>query len=168
MTTTQKDILHTSTMPVIALRGLTIFPNVLIHFDVARDISIKSLETAMTTGSPVFLVAQKDISVEVPDQRDLYVVGTISNVRQILRMPGDNVRVMVEGQARGKLLRLLRTEPYLEGEILELPEEERTGTSARTEALMRSTYELFQRYTELAPKVSPDLQIHVVPSQDPG
>ena len=115
-------------MPVIALRGLTIFPNVLIHFDVARDISIKSLETAMTTGSPVFLVAQKDISVEVPDQRDLYVVGTISNVRQILRMPGDNVRVMVEGQARGKLLRLLRTEPYLEGEILELPEEERTGT----------------------------------------
>ncbi len=168
MTTTQKDILHTSTMPVIALRGLTIFPNVLIHFDVARDISIKSLETAMTTGSPVFLVAQKDISVEVPDQRDLYVVGTISNVRQILRMPGDNVRVMVEGQARGKLLRLLRTEPYLEGEILELPEEERTGTSARTEALMRSTYELFQRYTELAPKVSPDLLIHVLASQDPG
>ena len=85
-------------MPVIALRGLTVFPNVLIHFEVARDISIKALEEAMTAGSPVFLVGQKDISVDAPGKDALYAVGTISNVRQILRMPGDNVRVMVEGR----------------------------------------------------------------------
>ena len=85
------------TMPVIALRGLTIFPNALIHFDVAREISIKALEEAMTAGSPVFLVGQKDLAVEKPEAKDLYTVGTVSKVRQILRMPGDNVRVMVEG-----------------------------------------------------------------------
>ena len=70
-----------SVMPVIALRGLTVFPNVLIHFDVAREISIKALEEAMSSGSPVFLVGQKDISEERPEEKDLYTVGTISNVR---------------------------------------------------------------------------------------
>ena len=85
-------------MPAIALRGLTVFPHVLIHFEVSRELSVKALEQAMTAGSPVFLVGQRDISVESPREQDLYQVGTIANIRQILRMPGDNVRVMVEGQ----------------------------------------------------------------------
>ena len=163
------EVLHTSTMPVIALRGLTVFPNVLIHFEVARDISIKALETAMSAGSPVFLVGQKDISVEEPGLDDLYQVGTVASVRQILRMPGDNVRVMVEGQGRGRLLQLLRTEPHLEAQVQEIPDQEASGRrTARTEALMRSTYELFQQYAELAPKMSPDLMVHVLASQEPG
>ena len=163
------EVLHTSTMPVIALRGLTVFPNVLIHFEVSRDISIKALETAMSAGSPVFLVGQKDISVEEPELDDLYQVGTVSSVRQILRMPGDNVRVMVEGQGRGRLLQLLRTEPHLEAQVQEIPDQEESGRrTARTEALMRSTYELFQQYAELAPKMSPDLMVHVLASQEPG
>ena len=163
------EVLHTSTMPVIALRGLTVFPNVLIHFEVARDISIKALETAMSAGSPVFLVGQKDISVEEPGLDDLYQVGTVASVRQILRMPGDNVRVMVEGQGRGRLLQLLRTEPHLEAQVREIPDQEESGRrTARTEALMRSTYELFQQYAELAPKMSPDLMVHVLASQEPG
>ena len=91
------ELSNVSTMPVIALRGITVFPNVMIHFEVAREISVKALEDAMSAGQPVFLVAQKDISVEEPSSRDLYTVGTISNIRQILRMPGDNMRVMVEG-----------------------------------------------------------------------
>ena len=164
-------VLHstTTTMPVIALRGLTVFPNVLIHFEVAREASIKALEEAMTAGSPVFLVGQLDISVETPGEGDLYQVGTVSNIRQILRMPGDNVRVMVEGQSRGRLVRLSRTEPYLEGEVEEIPIPRTPArASARAEALIRATYELFQRYAELAAKLSPDLLIHVLASQDPG
>lgn len=161
------DILHTSTMPVIALRGLTVFPNVLIHFEVAREASVRALEAAMTAGSPVFLVGQKDIGVEKPGADDLYRVGTVSNIRQILRMPGDNVRVMVEGAARGSLLQLLRTEPHLEAEVREI-QEVPTRESARTEALMRSTYELFQDYAELSSKLSPDLIVHVLASRDPG
>ena len=163
------NLADVSTRPTIALRGLTVFPNVMIHFEVARDMSIKALEEAMNAGSPVFLVGQKDISVEQPEQSDLYTVGTVSSIRQILRMPGDNVRVMVEGQSRGRMLRLMRTEPYLEAEVQNIPAEEPgTRASAKQEALMRATYELFQRYAELSPKVSPDLLIHVLASQDPG
>ena len=161
------DILHTATMPVIALRGLTVFPNVLIHFEVARETSVRALETAMTAGSPVFLVGQKDIGVEEPGPDDLYQVGTISNIRQILRMPGDNVRVMVEGAARGRLLQMLRSDPHLEAEVQEIDVPQARG-SARTEALIRAAYEMFQNYAELAPKLSPDLLIHVLASQDPG
>ena len=162
------DLEQVSTMPVIALRGLTVFPNVLIHFEVSRDVSVKALEEAITAGSSVFLVGQKDISVEAPEQKDLYTVGTISNIRQILRMPGDNVRVMVEGQKRGRLVQLLREEPYLEAEVQEIEAAEAPRTTPRVEALMRSTYELFQHYAELAPKISPDLLVHVLASQDPG
>ena len=161
------DILHTATMPVIALRGLTVFPNVLIHFEVARETSVRALEAAMTAGSPVFLVGQKDIGVEEPGPDDLYQVGTISNIRQILRMPGDNVRVMVEGAARGRLLQLLRSDPHLEAEVQEIDVPQARG-SARTEALIRAAYEMFQNYAELTPKLSPDLLIHVLASQDPG
>ena len=163
------DILNTTTMPTIALRGLTVFPNVLIHFEVAREASVKALEAAMTAGSPVFLVGQKDIAIEEPGLDDLYQVGTISNIRQILRMPGDNVRVMVEGVSRGRLIQLLRAEPYLESEVQEIavPESPAQG-SAKTEALMRATYDLFQDYADLSPKMSPDLMIHVLASQDPG
>ncbi|WP_251316965.1 endopeptidase La [Flintibacter muris] len=163
------DILHTTTMPTIALRGLTVFPNVLIHFEVAREASVRALEAAMTAGSPVFLVGQKDIAVEEPGLDDLYQVGTISNIRQILRMPGDNVRVMVEGVSRGRVLQLLRTQPHLEAEVQEIavPAPPARG-SAKTEALMRATYDLFQDYAELSPKLSPDLMIHVLASQDPG
>ena len=163
-----RDLAAASTMPVIALRGLTIFPNVLIHFEVARDASVKALEEAITAGSSVFLVGQRDISVEDPDQKDLYEVGTISNIRQILRMPGDNVRVMVEGQKRGRLLHMLREEPYLEAEVQEIGESAVPRSTPKVEALMRSTYELFQSYAELAPKISPDLLVHVLASQDPG
>ena len=163
------DLTQAVTMPTIALRGLTVFPSVLIHFEVARDASIKALEAAMKAGSPVFLVGQKDMSVEVPEVKDLYTVGTISNVRQILRMPGDNVRVMVEGQSRARMLHLLRTKPYLEAQVLEIPPELGSDQpTARTEALMRTTYELFQQYADLAPKVSPDLLIRLLASEDPG
>lgn len=162
------DLLHTATMPTIALRGLTVFPNVMIHFEVARDISIKALEEAMDAGSPIFLVGQKDIAVEEPRQKDLYTVGTISNIRQILRMPGDNIRVMVEGQSRARLIQVLRTEPYLESEVQEIPAEDASRATAKQEALMRSVYELFQQYADLAPKISPDLLIHLLASKDPG
>ena len=163
------DISNTTTMPVIALRGLTVFPNVLIHFEVAREASVKALEAAMTAGSPVFLVGQKDLAVEEPELDDLYQVGTISHIRQILRMPGDNVRVMVEGKVRGRILQLLRSDPYLEAETREILEAESpVRVSARSEALMRATYELFQDYAELSPKMAPDLMVHVLASQDPG
>ena len=156
------------TMPALALRGLTVFPNMLLHFDVGREASIKALDEAMTTGQPVFLVAQRDLSVESPQLNDLYTIGTTCNVRQILRLPGDNVRVMVEGVSRGRMHSLPQTSPYLMAEVEEIRPEEPVKRSARTEALIRQTYELFERYIELAPKMTPDILLSVLASEDPG
>ncbi|MCC2256377.1 endopeptidase La [Intestinimonas aquisgranensis] len=157
-----------TTMPVLALRGLTIFPNMLLHFDVGRGASIKALDEAMAEGLPIFLVAQRDLTVEEPGEKDLYTVGTVSNVKQILRLPGDNVRVMVEGSSRGRLVSLGKTTPFLQGEVEVLPAPEHTRNTPKTEALIRSTYELFERYAELSPRMTGDVLISVLSSEDPG
>ena len=157
-----------TTMPVLALRGLTIFPNMLLHFDVGRGASIKALDQAMSEGEPIFLVTQRDLAVEEPGEKDLYTVGTVSAVKQILRLPGDNVRVMVEGTARGRLVSLGKTSPFLQGEVEILPTPEHNRNTPRTEALIRSTYELFERYAELSPRMTGDVLISVLASEDPG
>ena len=156
------------TMPALALRGLTVFPNMLLHFDVGRAASIKALDESMGSGQPIFLVAQRDLAVEDPQEKDLYSVGTVCNVRQLLRLPGDNVRVMVEGLSRGRLLEMTQTEPYLAARVEELPAEQPVRRSARTEALIRQTYELFESFIELAPKMTPDILLSVLSSEDPG
>ena len=156
------------TLPAVALRGLTIFPSALIHFDVGRKPSIKALEKAMADGQPVFLVAQRDIAQESPEEADLYQVGTLSHVRQILRMPGDNVRVMVEGISRGRMIQLTKTDPCLMAQVEEIPAQPAAANTPRTEALIRSTYELFQQYAEVGPQISPDLLINILASDNPG
>ena len=163
-----EELRKTAVYPAVALRGLTVFPGSMIHFDVGRKPSIQALEQAMTDGRPVFLVPQMDLRVEAPVQSDLYRVGTISNVRQILRLPGSNVRVMVEGIARARLVSLTKTEPYLVAEVEEIPAQPAGRNSAKTEALIRSTYELFQQYAEVGPQTSPDLLINILASDDPG
>ena len=156
-------------MPVLALRGLTVFPSMILHFDVGRDASIKALNQAMSEIQTIFLVTQKDLSVETPKQEDLYSVGTIASVRQILRLPDDNVRVMVEGMARGRLTEITETEPYLIGTVEELPNPAvNAKRSSRTEAVIRQTYEIFERYTELSPKMTPEIYLKVLSSDDPG
>ncbi len=162
------ELNQTSTMPALALRGLTIFPNMLLHFDVGREASIKALDEAMSSGAPIFLVAQRELTVENPRLEDLYTIGTVSNVRQILRLPGDNVRVMVEGVSRGQLQGLAQTAPFILAQVLEIRPEEEVRRTARTEALIRRTYELFERYIELAPKMTPDVLLSVLSSEDPG
>ncbi len=158
----------TAIMPALALRGITIFPNMLLHFDVGREGSIKALDEAMASGQSIFLVAQRDLAMEDPGQRDLYTIGTVSNIRQILRMPGGGVRVMVEGVTRGRLLRLSQTSPFLLAEVEEIATQQETKTTPRTEALIRMAYELFESYTELAPRMTTDVFLAVLASEDPG
>ena len=156
-------------MPALALRGLTIFPSMLLHFDVGREASIKALDEAMTSGQSVVLVTQRDLSVEAPVQNDLFAVGTVSAGRQILRLPGGSVQVMVEGESRGKLHSLTQTVPYLMAEVEALPVPEMSGQkSTRTEAMIRRAYELFENYTELSPRMSPEVLVRVLASDDPG
>ena len=158
-------------MPALALRGLTVYPKMMVHFDVGREASIKALEESMSSNKPIFLVAQKDIRVEAPDMNQLFSVGTVSVVRQILRLPGKSIRVMVEGQYRARLYDLVQTEPFLVAEVeqVEIPGIEGKTNSLKAEAAVRQSYELFDRYTELTPKsTSPDMLMNIMSSEDPG
>jgi len=154
--------------PTLALRGLTIFPNMMLHFDVARPASIRALDEAMAAGSPIFLVTQKELMVEEPKRDDLYNVGTLCNVRQILRVPGDNVRVMVDGIARGRLVELVQTEPFLAARVEEIPVSVRTRSTPKDEALIRQTYDLFETYCNLSPRVNPETFLSILANDDPG
>ena len=102
-----------SQVPTLALRGITVFPGALFHFDVGRQKSIRAMEYAMANGQRIFLVTQRDVAVDNPGQDDLYGMGTYCKVRQILKIPGDNIRVLVEGKQRALLHQITETEPFL-------------------------------------------------------
>lgn len=104
-------------LPVVALRGTSILPEMIVHFDVSRPRSVKAVEAAMLKEQKVFLVTQKDLEKENPGLLDFYKVGTVAYIKQIVKLPDDVLRVLVEGLSRGELLRLERENPYLEGQI---------------------------------------------------
>lgn len=158
--------ISTVMMPVLALRGLTVFPHMLLHFDVSRPRSVKALDHAMEQGGPICLVPQRDLSVEDPEGKDLYSLGAICSIRQVLRLPGGSVRALVEGTDRGRIVTLDRTEPFLEGEVERIPPL-RVRSSARMEALIRQCYAIYQHYAELAP-TSPETMLSILASNDPG
>ena len=110
-------------LPMIALRGLSVFPSMILNFDIERPISIAALDRAMEEERRIFLLAQKDADVEEPGQNDLYSIGCIAYVRQILRMPSGGVRVLVEGKNRARLNRLTLFRPWMEAEVEVIAEE---------------------------------------------
>ncbi len=154
-------------MPVLPLRGLVVFPNMLLHFDVARPQSVKALDRAMKDGGPVFLVSQRDLAVEEPQPEDLCEVGTVCAIRQLLRVPGGSVRVLVEGTDRGRIVSMTQLTPCMEAEVEAISTVSRTHNSPRTEALIRQVYDVYGHYAELAP-TTPETLINVLSSNDPG
>lgn len=156
-------------MPVLALRGLAVFPQLVLHFDVGRTASIQALEEAMEENREIFLVTQRDLTVENPTQSDLYAIGTIADVKQILRLPESGVRVMVEGKSRGRLLELVSSEPYITAQVEYLAEPAALrGNSPKTEAVVRQIYSQMERYTELSDRVTPEIYLKLLASDDPG
>ena len=126
-------------LPMIALRGLSLFPSMILNFDIERPISVAAMERAMAGDRRIFLLAQRDPDVEEPEQADLYDIGCAANVRQILRMPGGGIRVLVEGRTRARLLRITAEKPYLQADVECIPEERDAEHIRLKEALMRRT-----------------------------
>ena len=154
--------------PVLALRGLTVFPELTLSFDVEREISIYALDCAMEADREIFLVTQREIGVAEPREEDLYGVGTVCRILQILRTSETTVRVVVEGLQRAKLHRLWQTKPFLQANV-ELLEEDFPGKrTARTEALLRQTYGLVGEYQSLNANITDDMVAAVLDEQDPG
>ncbi len=162
-----ENFTHMISMPVLALRGLVVFPEMMVNFDVERDKSVKALEQAMEGNHKIFLTAQKEISVQDPEQQDLFEIGTIAHVRQVLRISEQTVRVMVTGEKRARLQELYRNTPCLEGYVEPVYELE-ARQQEETEALLRQTISVFSEYAELAPKITDEVMSRVVDCRSPG
>ena len=157
------------TLPLIPLRGIYIFPYMVIHFDVGRDKSINALEKAMLDESYILLCSQKDPKVDEPGEDDFYYVGTVSKVRQMLKLPGGSIRVLVEGVNRARVVNILDNDEYFEAEVENLIyEPEQMVIDKDTEAAMRLIVTDFEEYIDLNQKVSPELSTAVVDVDDPG
>lgn len=144
-----KQILH---LPLIPLRGLMVFPHMVLHFDVGRAKSIAALEKAMVEDQTVFLVAQRDGDVEDPGLEDMCRVGTVALVKQVLNLPGDSIRVLVEGQNRALLQAITQEEPCWMADVA-VPSQD-IPDSPETQALVRTTHELFDEYARASMRVS--------------
>ncbi len=158
----------TINMPILALRGLTIFPDCILSFDVERAISIRALERAMESDQYIFLVAQKEIGISQPGERDLYQVGTVSLIQQVLRISDNSLRVMMEGKGRAKLRRIWQTEPYLQGNVETMQVLKARVSDLQMEALLRRTYANFSEYASMAPRLGAELSAAVMDDRDPG
>ena len=109
-------------MPLIPLRGLTVYPNMVINFDVGREKSILALERAMMMNQTVFLTSQKDIDTDLPTTKDFFHVGTVAKVKQMLKLPGDNIRVLVDGQYRARIYKMIQEVPYFLASVEKIEE----------------------------------------------
>ncbi len=147
-------------LPLLPLRGLTVFPFMTLYFDVGRQKSIKALEEAMINDQLIFLVAQKDASSDSPDMDDIYSIGTVSKVKQLLKLQGDTIRVLVEGISRAEIKNVVQKEPFFSVEVLE-PEIDEKFDSNEIEALKRRLVSMFEGYVKLSGKVSPDAALTV-------
>jgi len=142
---------NTKLLPLIPLRGITIFPNMVTHFDVGREKSIAAIEEAMVKEQGVFLVSQKDAKIEEPNENDIYSIGTVCQVKQLLKMPGDTVRVLVEGIERGKVAKYIEGDKFLEGEIESVSDNyEKYKEDPEFKAALRKLGDEFSEFIELS------------------
>lgn len=156
-------------MPAIALRGIVMFPKMVFNFDVGRKKSILALNEVMKKEHKIFLVAQKNISNNEPDPKDLYDIGVVAEVKQIMRAAGDTVRVLVEGLYRAKAVDYISDSPYLIASTEEMPVKKlRIEKSVLCDALMRTVKALVEEYCELMPKMPKELILNIISVDDPN
>jgi ATP-dependent Lon protease len=163
----EEDGSNVATLPMIPLRGLTIFPNMVLHFDIGREKSINALEKAMILNKHIFLVTQKDENTDLPTPEDFYHVGTVAKIKQMLKLPGDNIRVLVEGLYRGEIRDVLFEVPYFRCAVNTLPDLD-DEDDAKTEALRRLAVNSFDDYLALKPNGQRDLLPVIMSIKEPG
>lgn len=152
-------------VPAVALRGMTILPGMVAHFDVSRNRSIKALENAMVEDQTVFLITQKNVDKEEPEKPDLYTVGILAVIKQVIKLQNNVVRVLIEGETRARLVELVSDE-YLLAEVQILKQEEEDLPEELQEAMLRGVQETFGRYCRLNPKPGKELARQIQDMQD--
>ena len=166
----EENILEEGVMelPMIPLRGLSVFPNMVLHFDIGREKSINALEKAMIMNHHIFLASQKDDNTDLPTPEDFYHVGTVGKIKQMLKLPGDSIRVLVEGVYRGEIEEVLFEVPYFKCRIRKIEEIEYPADDAEAEAMMRTVLSNFDEYININQNLAPEIFATVVTIEDPG
>ena len=157
---------ETKKLPLLPLRGMVVYPYMMVHIDVGRDRSIAALEQAMAEDQHIMLVAQKDSEVDDPKHEDLYTIGTVAEIQQMIKLPGDSVRILIEGQNRASIKSYNDLEDYTEVEVEEYSDE--IDTSTRMEALTRAVVHEFEDWVRIAKKIPSEALISVALIDDSG
>jgi len=153
-------------MPLLPLRGLLVYPSMVLHLDVGRDKSVKALEKAMINDGLIILCSQSETNIEEPTVDDIYHIGTVAKVRQMLKLPNGTIRVLVEGLYRAEITEFISNNDCYEVNIHELPEQEVSDTE--TDALMRTVLNQFEHYINLSKKITPETLAAVSDIDEPG
>lgn len=152
--------------PLLPLRGLLVYPSMVLHLDVGREKSVKALEKAMVEDNLILLCSQSEVNIEEPTQDDIFRIGTVANVRQMLKLPNGTIRVLVEGMERAEVIEYTDQEEYYEVIARELPEQE--NHDPEVSALMRTVLSQFENYINLSKKVTPETLAAVSDIDEPG
>lgn len=155
-------------LPMIPLRGLSVFPSMVLHFDIGREKSINALEKAMIMNQQIFLATQKDENTDLPTINDFYHVGTIAKIKQMLKLPGDSIRVLVEGVSRGEIKDVVLEVPYFKCKVIATPDDDTEEIPPKTSALMRAALSSFDKYLSLNTKTSKDVYSSIASINQPG
>lgn len=163
-----KDIVdRVRDLPLLPLRGLLVFPYMVIHLDVGREKSIKAIEEAMINDKEIFLTTQKEAHTDDPGENDIYRIGSVAEIKQVLKMPGGTMRVLVEGLHRGEILEFIEEPSHITVKIREIIEDQCEKTS-EVEALTRTLIYQFEQYVRMSKKIPPETVVSVVAIEDPG
>ena len=154
------------TIPLLPLRGILVFPYMIIHLDVGREKSISALEEAMVQDRLIMLATQKDAQNDTPQPEDIFSVGTVAEIKQLLKLPGGTIRVLVEGLYRGEIEEFISFEPYYQVQISEFTEAE--PKTPEVEALTRTAINQFEQWVKLSKKIPPETLVSVVVVEEPG
>jgi len=153
-------------IPLLPLRGILVFPYTIIHLDVGREKSISALEEAMVQDRLIMLATQKDAQTDRPTSEDIFSVGTVAEVKQLLKLPGGTIRVLVEGLNRAKIINYVQDEPHYTVDIQEYKDTEEKDSEL--EALTRSGISYFEQYVKMSKKIPPETLVSVVTVDEPG
>jgi ATP-dependent Lon protease len=155
-------------MPVLPLRDVVVYPFMVIPLFVGREKSIQALEKAMDESKQILLVAQKNASQDEPEIEDLYRIGTIANILQLLKLPDGTIKVLVEGSERAKIINFIGTEEYFNAQISTVESSQAGGEDRESEVLMRSVMAQFDQYVKLSKKVPPEILSSLSSIDEPG
>ena len=161
------ETIYAGTMPILALRGLAVFPDQTVHFDVGRKKSVLALEAAMKADQMLLLIPQKDLTVDDPGLAELYALGTVAKVKQVLKTQGENLRVLVTGLRRAKITEMQQTVPFLSGMVESVPEQ-MAANGPRNQALRREANMMFGIYNEMLDHPAQAVQLKLLGCDDDG